>query len=66
MDKVHKKRGRKPKGGKIVDMVENPPMKEPVVQNIIVHLKCSSADIQPTILQKVDAIEPYLNDTNHL
>jgi hypothetical protein len=66
MDKVHKKRGRKPKGGKIVDMVENPPVKEPIIQNIIVHLKCSSADIQPTILQKVDTIEPYANDTNHL
>jgi len=44
--KVHKKRGRKPKGGKIIAKKKNvgPPQKidKP---NIILHLKCSSADL---------------------
>jgi len=40
-----KKRGRKPKGGKLIskqtDIAEQPP----VVSNVILHLKCSSADL---------------------
>ena len=44
--KVHKKRGRKPKGGKIIAKKKNAvAAKKPDKPNIILHLKCSSADI---------------------
>ena len=47
--KVPKKRGRKPKGGKII----KPPTKlndsEPERPNIILHLKCSLADVEDNI-----------------
>jgi hypothetical protein len=43
--KVHKKRGRKPKGGKIITntLVETPSMNQAI--NIILHLKCNSSNI---------------------
>jgi hypothetical protein len=44
--KVAKKRGRKPKGGKIIQhVVNNEPQKEEK-PNIILHLKCSMKDLQ--------------------
>lgn len=47
--KIPKKRGRKPKGGKII----KPPVKEddnqPDKQNIILHLKCSIDDIEENV-----------------
>jgi hypothetical protein len=47
-EKIPKKRGRKPKGGKIIItncLPECPPLPEP---NIILHLKCGSADLTET------------------
>jgi len=44
--KVQKKRGRKPKGGAIVSPVEEEIKEEIKEPNIILHLKCSSRDIQ--------------------
>ena len=44
--KVFKKRGRKPKGGKIISKTELKSVQETIdVPNIILHLKCSSKDL---------------------
>ncbi len=47
-EKIHKKRGRKPKGGKIVknDTIDINSLIEK--KNIILHLKCNLSDIQTT------------------
>jgi len=45
-DKKPKKRGRKPKGGKIVEKNVILTNKKGSVENIILHLKCSSKDIE--------------------
>ena len=42
---VCKKRGRKPKGGKIITDVNINTSPKPLQQNIILHLKCSLDDI---------------------
>ena len=57
--KVAKKRGRKPKGGKIIQqVVNNEPQKEDR-PNVILHLKkCSLKDLQ-TSIQSNDLMEPY-------
>jgi len=67
-----KKRGRKPKGGKIIQ-VQNHKIK-PVSKenNVILHLKCSSADLKPKIVDDrlnyiptvVEDIESYQLYTN--
>ena len=47
--KVPKKRGRKPKGGKIITAItptENVVVPEP---NIILHLKCGMSDLKDTV-----------------
>ena len=41
-----KKRGRKPKGGKLIQQLTNDSASVQVVPNIILHLKCSALDIQ--------------------
>ena len=41
-----KKRGRKPKGGKLIIKNENAINAEPVVYNVILHLKCSLKDLE--------------------
>lgn len=61
-EKMAKKRGRKPKGGKIVQQLHDlsPPPDER--QNIILHLKCSMKDLQPCH----DKIHSYNNhDLNY-
>lgn len=42
---IPKKRGRKPKGGKIIHDIDIEPDTTDVVSNVILHLKCSKADI---------------------
>jgi len=57
-----KKRGRKPKGGKIIDnkqIIENIQI---ISQNIILHLKCSIHDINDP--SSVVDIEPYICQNN--
>jgi hypothetical protein len=45
--KVPKKRGRKPKGGKIIQpLSENTTVNIEPIENIILHLKCSTKDIE--------------------
>ena len=47
--KVFKKRGRKPKGGKIVSKADlEDKISEKDIPNIILHLKCSSKDLERT------------------
>ena len=41
-----KKRGRKPKGGKLLPKNKNETEEKPVVQNIILHLKCATKDLE--------------------
>ena len=56
--KITKKRGRKPKGGKIIQqIVSNEPQKEDK-QNVILHLKCSMKDLQ-NINQDNGKLESY-------
>jgi hypothetical protein len=57
-----KKRGRKPKGGKIIDNKQITENIQLVSQNIILHLKCSLQDINVST-QSVD-IEPYISQNN--
>ena len=60
-----KKRGRKPKGGKIMESTTIPSQESQMVQNVIVHLKCSMKDITHPP-NYYSAIEPYSpTDTFH-
>jgi len=62
--KIPKKRGRKPKGGKIVELIQNitdPPDRN---QPIILHLKCKRNEIVNNNYDpNVYNIEPYMSDT---
>lgn len=40
-----KKRGRKPKGGKIIEKIKNPILPTELKPNIILHLKCNTKDL---------------------
>lgn len=59
----NKKRGRKPKGGKLMD-TSDAHSQMPMVQNIILHLKCSSKDISQVIYNST-SVEPYTNEVYH-
>ena len=45
MSKVHKKRGRKPKGGKIIEIANPNDAAVAPPSNIILHLRCNKSDI---------------------
>ena len=45
IDKVPKKRGRKPKGGKVIACIEEEPNEIENTPNIILHLKCNKNDL---------------------
>lgn len=65
-EKIPKKRGRKPKGGKIVNDNESVkiPTKKAPKQNIILHLKCNSQNLDSIdykvkgTLTQIDKLEP--------
>jgi hypothetical protein len=69
MEKISKKRGRKPKGGKIIDPTQTDATRDPLndaaivqVQNVILHLKCSSKDLKlPELVS--ENVEPYSVET---
>ena len=44
-----KKRGRKPKGGKIINSIKENKIVDTTTENIILHLKCNSSDINDSI-----------------
>ena len=56
----NKKRGRKPKGGKILDSSQSE-IVMPVLENIILHLKCSSKDISE-IRYNDTVVEPFIEE----
>jgi hypothetical protein len=56
--KVHKKRGRKPKGGKIIEKVKDTKNNLIIKPNIILHLKCSKKDIE--IINEGDSDVSYI------
>lgn len=68
--KVPKKRGRKPKGGKIVNKKTSKIEDFAVKENIILHLKCNSDDIHVesslltpfTYQPNISSVQPYNND----
>jgi hypothetical protein len=70
-EKIHKKRGRKPKGGKIV---KNDTKDINIIiekKNIILHLKCKLSDIQNDAFNDITNydpnlcnVEPYQQDTS--
>lgn len=64
--KIAKKRGRKPKGGKIIQQVVNnePQMEEK--PNVILHLKCSMKDLQSSSQNNFVESFNFLNGKNEL
>jgi hypothetical protein len=61
--KLAKKRGRKPKGGKIIQQLSNDDTQKEEKTNVILHLKCSMKDLQ-TNTHNNDFMESY-NFTNN-
>ena len=55
---TNKKRGRKPKGGKVIQLLANDNATINVVPNIILHLKCNALDIQNNELSSNDKFKP--------
>lgn len=67
-----KKRGRKPKGGKIISKIEDKNTTHVVMNNIILHLKCSLSDIKQDSILAVNydpvvptQIKTLDNDSNY-
>ena len=58
--KVYKKRGRKPKGGKIVAKKKPITTSQKIDKpNIILHLKCSSRDLEGEVLHNICTFTPH-------
>ena len=60
--KVHKKRGRKPKGGKVVE-VKNILVNNIPIPNIILHLNCKLDDIEN--ITNIIKYEPNINEIDN-
>jgi hypothetical protein len=58
--KIPKKRGRKPKGGKIIKQNINVNNENDVKQNIILHLKCSLSDLNENIFSLGVTYDPNI------
>ena len=58
LEKIPKKRGRKPKGGKVVSSIDNIKPDIVSVQNIILHLKCNKSELTNNeIFHEVDTYQ---------
>ena len=58
LEKIPKKRGRKPKGGKVVSSIDNIKTDIESVQNIILHLKCNRSELTNNeIFNEVDTYQ---------
>lgn len=65
-EKIQKKRGRKPKGGKIIKNMNVETDKVNIKKNIILHLKCFKRDIVDNdYVCVVNDYEPFLEDNNY-
>ena len=63
--KKPKKRGRKPKGGKIISTKPNVAISNfKFEQNIILHLKCTAADLDDNNIYKTNSYNPTLLPIN--
>jgi hypothetical protein len=60
-----KKRGRKPKGGKIVETVVVPTEMPDMIQNVILHLRCQSKDLSKSLFGDVNGVTPYSMESCH-
>ncbi len=60
--KIHKKRGRKPKGGKVVE-VKNILVNDIPIPNIILHLSCKLEDIDD--VNNIIKYEPTINQIDN-
>jgi hypothetical protein len=66
MEKEHKKRGRKPKGGKLIETtIQTKQDDVETKQNIILHLKCSIKEIHTPNTFLNSSIEPYNLNKNY-
>jgi hypothetical protein len=59
---IHKKRGRKPRGGKIIHENQIQANNSPEVPNIILHLKCVLSDLKKSNELNSNKIDTYSND----
>jgi hypothetical protein len=59
---VHKKRGRKPRGGKIIHENQMQTNNSPEVPNIILHLKCVLSDLKKSNELNSNKVDAYSND----
>lgn len=59
---IPKKRGRKPKGGKIVTTNVNTIVKNEIINNVVLHLKCKKSDIQSDLLISELNYNPVLEE----
>ena len=59
---VHKKRGRKPRGGKIINENQMQSNNAPEVPNIILHLKCVLSDLKKSNELNSNKVDNYSND----
>lgn len=50
VEKIPKKRGRKPRGGKIVNITDNNTKYNAPQQNIILHLRCNTCELKQTYI----------------
>ena len=55
--KEQKKRGRKPKGGKIIEITKKPDLTPLSIPNIILHLKCKISDIDEYIISPMESYQ---------
>ena len=61
--KIPKKRGRKPKGGKIVELKPKKNDQKEMIQSVILHLKCKKSEIFKSELDtNIYNIEPYTKE----
>jgi hypothetical protein len=59
---IHKKRGRKPRGGKIIHENQIQKNNNPEVPNIILHLKCVLSDLKKSNEVNSNKVDNYYND----
>jgi len=59
-EKIHKKRGRKPKGGKIVKNETHAQSSSVGKKSIILHLKCKLCDLSNTVISDLSKYNPEL------
>lgn len=63
---IAKKRGRKPKGGKIIQQIVPLNNNKEPKPNVILHLKCSLKDLQTSLLQDNEIQSFHFQSTNQL